>query len=104
MVDWTIPRCLRCATLLRNNRKVCPSCGLGADGKEVVTESAVAEAPAAPVRAVKARRDMKICPVCSSSVTEADLTEYEGQLVCSSCGSAMRAKAQKRQAGSPAAE
>lgn len=82
------PRCLRCATLLRNARTVCPSCGMAVgdttDGSE-------------PSSKKPARRSMRICPVCSKSILVGEVVEFDKQELCATCAESLRAKAQRRQ-------
>jgi len=80
------PRCLRCATPLRNARTVCPSCGMA------VGEIAPLEDP----KKAK-RRSMRICPVCTKTILTGEVIEFNGQDLCVSCAESLRAKAQRRQ-------
>lgn len=90
MPTETAPRCMRCATLLRNARVICPSCGMSVgDTSEVVQAESQAAQPK--------RRTMKICPVCSKSVLVGELVEFQGQEICASCSEGLRAKALRRQ-------
>lgn len=78
-------RCRRCATILRN-RTVCPSCGFEAGSapeNQIVAVEDEAPAQAAPRRGGKP--GMKMCPVCFSSVAEAEMVEHNGQKICGEC-------------------
>lgn len=88
MPTETAPRCLRCATPLRNARNVCPSCGMS-----VGNTVAAVETPAQ-----KTRRSMRICPVCSKSILVGEVVEFEGQETCASCAESLRAKTKRREA------
>ena len=91
MPTETAPRCLRCATPLRNARTVCPSCGMTV-GNTVSTPE-----DDAPVQK-STRRSMCICPVCSKSILTGEVVEFDGQQLCATCAESLRAKAQRRQA------
>lgn len=91
-------RCLRCGTLMRGLREICPCCGW---------EKANAGAPAvaAPVesRRGSSKTGMKICPLCLSTVPEAELSDVGGQKLCAVCSEAMLKKANKASAPQPPA-
>ena len=84
-------RCLRCGTLMRGQRDVCPCCGW--------EKSAAGSKPAAgaPVenRRGSSKTGMKICTLCLSTVPEAELSEVNGQKLCATCSEAMMKKANK---------
>ncbi len=81
-------RCLRCGTLLRAQRGICPCCGW-----EKGAPPPAAEAPAESGRRGKA--GMKICTLCMASTPEAELVEMNGQKLCPTCSEAMQKKANK---------
>jgi len=108
-------RCIRCATLIRNSRKNCPSCDLDltasnsapANGNghsksnsKVVSRvgsrvgSAVNPASDSSARNKNraARAGMKLCPVCMSSVNESEMSESSGQMVCNACAVKLKNK------------
>ncbi|HYG74874.1 MAG TPA: hypothetical protein VEK08_07720 [Planctomycetota bacterium] len=79
-------RCKRCATILRN-RKVCPCCSWDSTAPAETPDVSVEKSGAAakPERQRAPRPSMKLCPVCVSSIPEAELVEVEGQRVCAAC-------------------
>ncbi|MCW8132245.1 MAG: hypothetical protein KIS92_17995 [Planctomycetota bacterium] len=80
-------RCRRCATILRN-RNVCPSCGFDAGAaaaSQIVAVEDEPQAQAAPAPRRGGKAGMKMCPVCFSSVAEAEMVDHNGQRVCPEC-------------------
>ncbi len=87
-------RCARCATLLRNGRTVCPSCGLDQASAEAQPAKSDAQSPAAEAKPPAIKKS--ICPVCMSSVREDALVEHERSRICPDCFERMKAKASKK--------
>ena len=87
-------RCLRCGTLLRAQRPVCPCCGWEKNAAPAVEQAAPAESGRRG-----AKVGMKICTLCLTSTPEAELVEMSGQKLCPTCADAMQKKANK--AGPP---
>lgn len=84
-------RCKRCATILRNSRKICPCCNLDVNAPpEVEAQPEAAKTPAAETgpkkpRPATAKTGMKICPICMATVPEAEMTDSNGKRVCPAC-------------------
>jgi len=100
-------RCRRCGTVLRNNRRLCPCCGLDT----AAADASAADAPAFPqedaagahrVKQVAAKAGVKLCAICMASVPEQELVEHENQQICPTCAENVRMK-QMRKAGQPLA-
>jgi len=116
-------RCIRCATLIRNSRKNCPSCDLDLTGSstaassngnsksKVVSRVGTAINPAAKSngspgesgrnKARAARASMKLCPVCMSSVNESEMSESAGHMVCNTCAVKLKNKPARPAPGAP---
>ena len=85
-------RCARCATLLRNGRTICPSCGLDQTSPDA-QPAARTGATAAPMAEAKPAAVKKsICPVCMSSVRDDTLVEHERTRICPDCFERIKAK------------
>jgi hypothetical protein len=84
-------RCKRCATILRNSRKICPCCNLDVNAPEVdQAQAEVAKTPAEEPgqkkpRAATAKTGVKICPICMATVPEAEMIDHQGKRVCPAC-------------------
>ena len=104
MAVKTVSRCKRCATVLRNNRTVCPCCALDVNAPP---EDPTAERPSSnsstPTvekgpKKVAAKAGVKMCQVCTTSTPEDQLVDEGGQKVCPTCSENMRTKAAKKSA------
>ena len=95
-------RCKRCATILRNNRTVCPCCGWDMNAPAEAAAGGDAPSEKGP-RKVAAKAGVKMCPICMSSVPEEQLIELDGQKICPTCAENMKNKAAKKAAGPPPA-
>lgn len=92
-----VDRCKRCGTKIRNQRTVCPSCGLDLAALAGAKVEVAEEAPAAPaIRKVAAKAGVKMCGVCMASVPEAELLDIDGQKMCANCAEKMKSKALRK--------
>lgn len=107
MATQTVTRCKRCATILRNNRTVCPCCSLDihapyepAEVPSPGSDKAAGPADKGPKK-VTAKAGVKMCQICMAAVPEEQLTEHDGQKICPTCAENMRNKAAKKAAAPP---
>lgn len=92
MASTDVTRCKRCATKMRNARKICPSCGLDLNEPLPVLVEAPKE-PAPGERRIKpVRPTNKLCPVCMGSFPEAEFVESQGKMLCGPCAEIMAKK------------
>jgi predicted RNA-binding Zn-ribbon protein involved in translation (DUF1610 family) len=102
MADATTDRCQRCGTRIRNQRPVCPSCGLDiAGGAAAAAAGPTSEEvlPARGIRQVAAKAGVRMCAICMTSVPETELVDFEGQQICPQCAESVQKKAARRAAG-----
>jgi len=98
-------RCARCATLIRNDRSRCPSCDLDFAAPEsrpasritaaVSNDSKKSSGDSNRLKPRAAKANARLCPVCMSSVSESEMSESSGQMVCNPCAVTLKAKAAK---------
>ena len=94
----TFERCRRCATKLRNNRKICPCCGFDPAHPDGDVDQPSSNQP----RRVAAKAGVAICPVCMQTSPEEQMVEVDGgQKLCPACAEGMKNKAMKKQSGGP---
>jgi hypothetical protein len=83
-------RCGRCATVIRNGRPLCPSCG------NEIPENAANLPPPEPEAP---RRRKALCEATGASVYEDELVEFNGMRVCQEFFQQMQSKQQGRGGG-----
>ena len=101
MAVKTETRCMCCGTKIRNNRAVCPSCGLDLkaplpEQPEQNSHDSNAASGGPGIKKAAAKPGMKICPICLASVPEEQITEQDGQKICPACIENMKNKAAKK--------
>ena len=105
MAVGAMERCKRCGTKIRNERTVCPSCGLDLTAPAPAAAPIPVAEPAAETPAVKkrvnAKAGVKICQVCMASVPEEQVVELDNQKLCPTCAERMQSKAVKKSAPPP---
>lgn len=95
-------RCLRCGTKLRNKRTSCPSCGWDLVMPETENTGPVTAHESGPViKKVAAKANVKICPICLSTVPDDQIVEQDGQKICQTCSENLKQKAAKKAAAPP---
>ncbi|MGD0093576.1 MAG: hypothetical protein ABSE73_27010 [Planctomycetota bacterium] len=89
-------RCLRCGTKMRNNRLVCPCCGLEVAQAGQPSAAEQDPRPSKTIKKVAAKAGVKICGMCLATVPEQEIVDHEGQKVCPACAENLRKKTFKR--------
>lgn len=99
-------RCLGCGTKIRNNRAVCPSCGMDlnaalTDQPVQSSQDANAIKTASEFNKTAVKALLKICDICLASTPEEQIVDLEGQKICVACADNMKNKAAKKAASAP---
>jgi hypothetical protein len=105
MAAIVVDRCFRCATKIRNGRKICPSCGLDLNAPIEQPQAGVVVAESSPsaqsIKKVSAKQGVKMCMICMQSIAEDLLIEQDGQKICPDCGESMKKKGAKKPPAPP---
>jgi hypothetical protein len=108
MAPPVVERCYRCATKIRNHRKLCPCCGLDLNApiEHAGDAAASGEQPHAAsssqgIKKVSAKAGVRMCLICTQSVQEDQMVEQDGQKICPECAEIMKKKVSKKVAPAP---